>query len=371
MSRDSDDGGGGELGSSPPGAMPPAPLPKPKPRAFFGTLFSLGKSTKESLFETADGGGGGGGRAGDLARPRTSSFASFSKSLFSRNNSGFSPLNRRSLLSLSSNRTSSGGNARAKTGLGRTAELSADEGGSRESSPAESRRAHAGTVDSALLSPVSSPQASPCQHHPCADDSGVLNLLADRVGNMQIAVALLRIARAGDACTARQAMRICPSYSPPHEAEAYPECAAKSEAFYGEKRPKISLERYLARLVRYIDVLDESEEMVVFPGMGLTSVLGAVVLLDRLKHKHPAHVHLDEMNSHRMFMIATLVAFKFLADDCCSNEYYAGVAGVPLQDINRMEIELMVLLGFDAALSTRDFAGVWSQFCDEEMVLFE
>ncbi|KAH9256523.1 hypothetical protein BASA81_005438 [Batrachochytrium salamandrivorans] len=305
----------------------------------------------------------------NFARPRTSSFASFSKSLFSRNNSGLSPLNRRSLLSLGSNRSST----RAKTNWGRTAAMfttSADDmPGSRDNSPAaEPWRAHAATVDSTVSSPVNSPRASPCQHH--CDDSGVLNLLADRVGNMQIAMALLRIARAGDACTARQSMRICPHYYPPHEGEIYPECANKSEAFYGEKRPKISLERYLARLVRYIDVLDESEEMVAFPGMGLTSVLGAVVLLDRLKHKHPTQVHLDEMNSHRMFMIATLVAFKFMADDCCSNEYYAGVAGVPLQDINRMEIEFMVLLGFEAALSARDFGGVWSQFCDEEMVLY-
>lgn len=191
----------------------------------------------------------------------------------------------------------------------------------------------------------------------------LLDLLSDRVGNRQVAASLIRVAKSAEACRSGTTARICRSSICSDEPTVDDDDDVIAAKFRGEKRPKIALERYLARLVRYIDAFGGDTNVEdTFPGMGLCCVLGAAILIDRLKAKHAETFQLDDRNTHRLFMIGSLVAFKLMADDCCTNEYFAGVAGVSLQDVNRMEIDLLLALDFQVNLSPQDFQQVSKQF---------
>lgn len=59
-----------------------------------------------------------------------------------------------------------------------------------------------------------------------------------------------------------------------------------------------------------------------------------------------AGLRLGPLTAHRLLITGTVVAAKFMDDGWLSNRDYAAVGGVPLRELNAMELELLALLGW-------------------------
>lgn len=57
-----------------------------------------------------------------------------------------------------------------------------------------------------------------------------------------------------------------------------------------------------------------------------------------------SHLHLNNFNIHRIIVANVLLAIKYNEDDYYSNDYYAKVGGISLQEINSLEYECVKLL---------------------------
>ncbi|KAK7817021.1 cyclin-u1-1 [Quercus suber] len=112
-------------------------------------------------------------------------------------------------------------------------------------------------------------------------------------------------------------------------------------AFYGVRAPNISIPKYLERLYKYTDCSPSC------------FVVG-YVYIDRLVHRHPDSLVIS-LNVHRLLVTSIMVASKMLDDEHYNNAFFARVGGVSNAELNRLELELLSLLDFGVALSSRVF----------------
>jgi hypothetical protein len=55
-------------------------------------------------------------------------------------------------------------------------------------------------------------------------------------------------------------------------------------------------------------------------------------------------LQLNEYNIHRIILASLMLAIKMNEDDYYSNDYYAKVGGITLQEINKLEYECLKML---------------------------
>lgn len=117
--------------------------------------------------------------------------------------------------------------------------------------------------------------------------------------------------------------------------------------FYGKHIPQISIERYLSRIQKHCSATNDI-------------YLSLLVYFDRISKKcnnNPNNPHtttdndrqhfvMDSFNIHRLLISAVAVSTKFFSDYFYSNARYARVGGIPLQEMNKLEIQFMVLCDF-------------------------
>ena len=76
----------------------------------------------------------------------------------------------------------------------------------------------------------------------------------------------------------------------------------------------------------------------------------ALVYIDRLIAK--GGLELTSMNVHRVLITAILLAAKFFDDQYYNNAYFAKVGGVPCNEINTLELEMLFYIGFSLHVPT-------------------
>ena len=76
----------------------------------------------------------------------------------------------------------------------------------------------------------------------------------------------------------------------------------------------------------------------------------ALVYIDRLIAK--GGLELTSMNVHRVLITAVLLAAKFFDDQYYNNAYFAKVGGVPCNEINTLELEMLFYIGFSLHVPT-------------------
>jgi len=96
----------------------------------------------------------------------------------------------------------------------------------------------------------------------------------------------------------------------------------KTETFSAKKIPGISLENYLTRILKYSNI-EES------------TLIISLIYLDRICEK--SMVKLSKLNIHRLLITSILVAIKFNEDDYFSNQHYAKVGGITIDELNTLE----------------------------------
>ena len=116
------------------------------------------------------------------------------------------------------------------------------------------------------------------------------------------------------------------------------------DIFTGKSLPKITLIDYINRIITYSD----SE---------MNTLICSLIYIDRI-NKIKA---INEFNIHRIFFTAVLISIKYNEDIIFNNDYYSKVAGVKLNEINKMELEFISLLDFNLYIDPEEF-GSYKQF---------
>ena len=122
----------------------------------------------------------------------------------------------------------------------------------------------------------------------------------------------------------------------------YPELDNKtySSKFNTRKPPIIKLESYLNRIIKLAEI-DE------------TTLIYSLILIDGLCEKN--NIHLTILNYHKILFISIVVSIKFLEDNFYTNEFYAKIGGMKLEELNRLEIEFLLMIDFRVFVSQEYF----------------
>lgn len=104
------------------------------------------------------------------------------------------------------------------------------------------------------------------------------------------------------------------------------------QAFCGG-RPPISIGDYLRRIDRYGQYS---------PGVPATAAL----FLSRVLERHNNNLRATGCTVHRLLISSFLVACKFVDDVHLTNREFAVIAGVPLSDMNKLEITFLQLIDY-------------------------
>lgn len=96
--------------------------------------------------------------------------------------------------------------------------------------------------------------------------------------------------------------------------------------------PGISIMAYLSRIHFYADCSD-------------SCYILAFIYIDRLLQNNPGLV-LSYRNIHRLLLTAVLLAIKYSDDIYAENLAYAKIGGIPLDELNVLEVDMLKLLHY-------------------------
>ncbi|TRM68565.1 cyclin-domain-containing protein [Schizophyllum amplum] len=126
--------------------------------------------------------------------------------------------------------------------------------------------------------------------------------------------------------------------------------------FHARNVPTISLEAYLVRILKYCPTTNE-----VF--------LSLLVYFDRMSKLSLEATGrtfvIDSFNIHRLVIAGVTVASKFFSDVFYTNSRYAKVGGLPLTELNQLELQFLLLNNFSLVISEDEM-----QQYAEQLVLF-
>ena len=114
----------------------------------------------------------------------------------------------------------------------------------------------------------------------------------------------------------------------------------KLTKFHGLRAPSIPLPEYLQRIAQ-------------FSGCSNEAFVLMLIYLDRLVTNKD--IPLDSLNVHRLVITGTLLAAKFFDDHYLDNSHYSAVGGLPRNEINELELEMLFLLGFNLFVTTDNY----------------
>lgn len=119
--------------------------------------------------------------------------------------------------------------------------------------------------------------------------------------------------------------------------------------FHAIQPPNISIKDYLARIAKYSNC-DE------------TIFILSLIYIDRLMQNNPTY-SLDILNIHRYIIASTIVATKYINDFFYSNNHYARIGGVSIEELNALEIEFLNLIKFDLYISDELYQQYYNGLC--------
>ena len=121
--------------------------------------------------------------------------------------------------------------------------------------------------------------------------------------------------------------------------------------FLSKKPPQISLNKYLKRFMKY----SRPEP---------STIIIALIYIDKICDE--SNLQLTMLNIHRLALACLVVATKYNEDDYYSNEFYAKVGGVSLEELNQLEYNILILLSFNVYIDDELFEKYESQIKDYE-----
>ena len=108
------------------------------------------------------------------------------------------------------------------------------------------------------------------------------------------------------------------------------------DPFSSKSPPKVTLQYFFGRIKRYTDI--EQSTLIII-----------LIYADRMCTT--SGIILNPHNIHRIILGCLLLAIKYNEDIYFTNEQYAKIGGVPLQELNRLEYFSSQLLNFNLYIS--------------------
>lgn len=117
-------------------------------------------------------------------------------------------------------------------------------------------------------------------------------------------------------------------------------------SFHSVQAPSMSLGKYVDRLRSYFFCSD-------------ACFLAAFIYIDRIIKRH-SHIQVCSLSGHRLFAVSLIMAVKYNEDTYYSNAYYAKVAGLRLQEVNKLERHFLRLLDWKLIVQPEEY----SMYCE-------
>jgi hypothetical protein len=115
----------------------------------------------------------------------------------------------------------------------------------------------------------------------------------------------------------------------------------KPTEFCSESFPEISISEYVDRIARY-------------SGMSLEALCYSLIYMI-LYCKNTGSI-LTRYNVHRLFLIGCVVASKYLDDRSLKNKFMATIGGIPILELNDLEIIFLKDIEFDLCISSFQYS---------------
>jgi hypothetical protein len=121
-------------------------------------------------------------------------------------------------------------------------------------------------------------------------------------------------------------------------------------AFMGKSEPALDLEEYIIRLLRY---LEQWSLPIHGPnaGTGARCLAMSIELLHRLFDNG---FGICKKSAHRLILVAILVSAKSTEDFVIPNRYWSKVGGIPLEELNELELAFCKFLSWNLTVSPED-----------------
>ncbi|KAI8380176.1 cyclin PHO80-like protein, partial [Blakeslea trispora] len=110
--------------------------------------------------------------------------------------------------------------------------------------------------------------------------------------------------------------------------------------FHSRAIPNITVHSYLARIHRFAPFTNEA-------------LLSILIYFDRISRLDQTFT-INSFNIHRLLITSVVVASKFTSDIFYANTRYAKVGGLPLLELNQLELEFLFLIDFQLHVQLED-----------------
>ncbi|OBZ82419.1 PHO85 cyclin-7 [Choanephora cucurbitarum] len=117
--------------------------------------------------------------------------------------------------------------------------------------------------------------------------------------------------------------------------------------FHSRAIPNITVHSYLTRIHRFAPFTNEV-------------LLSILIYFDRLS-KLDQSFTINSYNIHRLLITSVVVASKFTSDIFYANTRYAKVGGLPLLELNQLELEFLFLIDFQLHVQLEDLQAYANQ----------
>ncbi|KAL9559541.1 hypothetical protein MBANPS3_000367 [Mucor bainieri] len=98
--------------------------------------------------------------------------------------------------------------------------------------------------------------------------------------------------------------------------------------FHARSLPSIDINAYLLRILKYCPCANEC-------------FLSLLVYFDRMSQNKVDPLRIDSYNIHRLVIAGIMVSSKFFSDIFYTNTRYAKVGGLPVKELNVLELEFL------------------------------
>ncbi|KAJ2362902.1 cyclin-like protein interacting with PHO85 [Coemansia sp. RSA 2610] len=146
-----------------------------------------------------------------------------------------------------------------------------------------------------------------------------------------------------------------------HMAELIDTVTAKNHRALGEVTDDIT--PFHSRAIPNISVHDYLERVAKFVCLENDSLLAVLVYIDRITRAqlHRPSLAPSPFNIHRLVITAIVIAHKFNSDIFFNNARYSKVGGIPLGEMNQLELEMLFLVKFDLKVDVAELQhlGAW------------
>ncbi|KXZ50651.1 CYCU1 protein [Gonium pectorale] len=129
----------------------------------------------------------------------------------------------------------------------------------------------------------------------------------------------------------------------------------KLTVFHGLRPPPIGLQAYLERVAKYTKCSP-------------VCFIMALVYMDHLAQRDPDMLP-TPFNVHRLLLSGVLLAAKLTDDHYFNNAFYGRVGGVSVQEINRLELELLRLMDYRLHVPWEELRGMLKQLVAGTLVI--